>query len=91
MNREGTKYIIDQLRKDKIIYALEACAVNTMYLLGIFVSGLIPAVAQLGLITPIIISFVGIIYTIFVVVGNLRRYYKIKNLEKKLKLEISML
>lgn len=91
MNKEETKYVIDQLRKDKMVYALEACAINTMCLLAIFLSGLVPAVAQFGLIVPIGISLIGIVYTLYTVIGNIRRFLKIRKLEKKLKLEITML
>ncbi len=84
MSKDETRFTIDQLRKDKIIYALESIATTIIVLLIILVLGAlgfdlssyIPVVAIFGLCS------VG--YWLYAMVGNYYRLQKIRQLEKNL-------
>jgi hypothetical protein len=91
MKREDMQFTIDQLRKDKIIYAVEACAVSMACLLGILASNFLPLPSGLYENLPIILMGIGIAYTVYMGVSNFRRLQRIRDLEKKLKLDISMI
>lgn len=75
MDKESLKFKIDQLRKDKIIYATEACATVLVCLLGFTFSneylpkGLKDAV-------NILVLAVGAGYTVFMGIGNYFRLQK---------------
>jgi hypothetical protein len=78
-SKEDIRFEIDQLRKDKIIYAVESVAATlaTLLLLNFVVDskttfGTISIIATLG-------------YWLFTVYGNTFRLLKIKKLEDKLK------
>jgi hypothetical protein len=80
---ERKQFEIDQLRKDNIIYAVEAVATNTACLLGYgfasaYLAGNARGWAQLSFV------FVGIGYTIYMGIGNARRLMRIKQIEKSL-------
>jgi arginine exporter protein ArgO len=90
MKPEEIKFTIDQLRKDKIIYAIEACAVNIACLLGMVVAQLLPLPSGLLITVVTVIPAVGIIYTLYMGISNWRRLQRIRKLEKQLKLNISM-
>lgn len=84
MNKEELKFKIDQLRKDKIIYGVEAVATDLAVLLIII---LVDFLSPSYLISSIIITgsvVIGVSYTIFMGVTNFKRLQKIKELEKKL-------
>ncbi len=86
---------IDQLRKDQMIYAIEAIAVLVM---SVFVALFLPQIlfkylyANQALMEepallanlPTIIFAIGIGYFVFAMVGNLMRMMQIKKLEKQL-------
>jgi hypothetical protein len=83
MEKDLMKFQIDQLRKDKIIYACEACAVNLICILvfmfsNVYFSGLIKTIVDL------LALVLGIFYTIYMGIGNSARLNKIKKLEKKI-------
>jgi hypothetical protein len=78
MNKQDVQFEIDQLRKDKIIYAVESTSATlaTMLLLSYKIEsstiyGMVAILGALG-------------YWVFTVYGNTRRLIKIKELEKKL-------
>lgn len=84
MKPEDIKYKIDQLRKDKIIYATEACAASLVCLLGLVGTDIYfrnTVFEHIGVILFLTIAF-G--YTIYMGIGNFFRLKKIKELEKKL-------
>lgn len=81
-SKDDLWFQIDQLRKDKIIYAVEAIAVNTLCFVSIFIGGsLIKGDVMVYLS---ILAFVSIGYTLFMGLGNAIRLRKIKQLEKML-------
>lgn len=88
MKKQNQEFQISQLRQDNIIYAVEAVAVNiTCLTLGSLTSlivnlELIPN--QILFYSNIAIFAFGVLFTIFVLIGNLFRLKKIKRLEKKL-------
>lgn len=88
-NTDDVRFVIDQLRKDKIIYAVESVAINMVCILimmfGSFLSFL--PYEKMQYIVPVIPAF-GILYTIYMGIGNFIRWRKIVELEKKLKLKV---
>ena len=84
MSKEDLKFEIDQLRKDKIIYATEAtatvlvCLLIFMFSNEYFPRGLKDTVNMLVLV-------IGGGYSLFMGVGNFLRLQKIKKLQKQLK------
>jgi hypothetical protein len=82
MKQEELQFKIDQLRKDKIIYAIEACAINLMTMVLFLTASLTESsVFQ----TAATVSFwFSIIYMAYMGVGNFNRLQKIKRLEKQL-------
>lgn len=82
MTTEETKRIIDQLRKDKIIYALEACAVTLLCVLIFLFSGRYFHAATQRIV-DIFVLIAGVGYTLFMGIGNFLRLRKIKQLEKQ--------
>ncbi len=78
------KFEIDQLRKDKIIYASEACATVLACLLGFtFSNEYLPN--GLKDFVNILVLAIGTGYTLFMGVGNYFRLQKIIKLQNKLK------
>jgi hypothetical protein len=80
--REMLRFEIDQLRKDKMIYALESIAltfiVELVYMMmSVLFNVNLPVLAVAGVV-------VSVGYYIFMVIGNLSRYTKIKKMEKEL-------
>ncbi len=83
MASEEIKFTIDQLRKDKIIYAIEACATVLVCILVFFFSNqYFPLPLKDYINVLVVIIAVG--YTIFMGIGNFIRLNKIHKLEKQL-------
>lgn len=82
--KEDIKFEIDQLRKDKMIYALESIAASVAILmLAIFIGTLFPTVTTAYIVGA---GFVlNLIYWLYVVYGNLKRFSRIKKLERILR------
>ena len=84
MDKEDLKFEIDQLRKDKIIYAAEACAtVLVCILVFMFSNQYLPK--NLKDPVNILVLVIGVSYTIFMGVGNSYRLQKIMKLQKKIR------
>ncbi len=83
MKQENIKFIVDQLRKDKIIYATEACATVLMCILGFLFANMYLEAPLNNWISALLL-FIGVGYTIFMGVGNFIRLQRIKKLEKGL-------
>ena len=84
MKKEDIQFQVDQLRKDKIIYAIEACAVNLICIFGfLFSNQYLPSAMRDNVNWLLLITAVG--YSIFMGVGNFNRLSNIQKLEKKLK------
>lgn len=83
MEQEKLKFKIDQLRKDKIIYAVEATATALVSILSFLFANLFFE-NPIKYIVSVIVLLIGVGYTIFMGVGNFLRLRKIKELEKKL-------
>ena len=80
------QFAIDQLRKDKIIYATEATALNVFCLLTFlafeYIEGtLFPFL--FGYVKPLSVLF-ALSYSLFMGVGNFIRLKRIKKLEEAL-------
>lgn len=87
MNKEELKFQIDQLRKDKIIYATEATAVAMVCVLGyLFVNDFIEGIYKYWGSVYMLVVATG--YSIFMGIGNALRLKRINELEKKLYLSI---
>ena len=83
MSNEDIKFQIAELRKDKILYAVEIGSVVLVCLFGLRFSELyFPS----GLRTTIdwLLLVIVVAYGIFVLIGNILRWRKIKRLEKEL-------
>lgn len=80
MHKDDVKFQIDQLRQDKIIYAVEAIALNSaMALLAIG--------SMFSPYGPLVVYgsvFAGLAYTIYVAASNAKRLQKIRRLESSL-------
>ncbi len=84
MQKEDLKFEIDQLRKDKIIYALEAIATIVAAFLFMMTASFYfpeadPRYSFAGS------TLIGLGYWLFTVYGNTKRFMRIKKLEKLLK------
>lgn len=83
MKKDEIKFVIDQLRKDKIIYATEACATSLVCIFGfLFVNYYFENPIKYFISVFVLLVAVG--YTIFMGIGNFIRLRKIKKLEKSL-------
>ncbi len=83
--KEDIKFEIDQLRKDKIIYAVEACAT-------ILVCYSAPSILwQFGVDdtytkqSSLLLNVLGVGYFLYMAIGNFYRLVRVKKLEKQLK------
>ena len=83
-----TKFQINQLRQDKIIYAIEAVAVNVTcliaYLLIGLLSNILPNLGFYLFYASVIILAIGMLYTFYALFGNLSRLKRIRRLETDL-------
>jgi len=84
MNKEDIKFKIDQLRKDKIIYGVEAIATNLAVLLIVVLMGVLSVNFPFSQIVIGGSVVIGVGYTLYMGVGNFYRLKKVKELEKKL-------
>ncbi len=83
MNKDALKFTIDQLRKDKIIYATEACATVLACILGFLFNSFYFDSPMKDWIN-VLLLFIGVGYTLFMGIGNFFRLKRIKKLEKEL-------
>ena len=82
-NKEDIKFEIDQLRQDKIIYAVESIACTLALFLFMFCIGsLSPIMVGTGIFAVSMV--IGFGYWLFTVYGNTKRFMKIRELEKLL-------
>ena len=80
------QFKIDQLRKDKIIYAIESCAVTIYCVFLLFAYLMIEELSYRsdGFMLLMILLVVSTGYMIYMGIGNTLRLFKIKKLEKGL-------
>lgn len=83
MNQEQLKFHIDQLRKDKIIYATEAAATNLLMLVVLYFSSS-HFTGDLRTVVDRLALIIAAGYTLYMGVGNFMRLRKIKELGGKL-------
>lgn len=85
MSEEQKKlqFTIDQLRKDKIIYAVDASALNLICLFVFFFTNQYFN-GTLRTTIHVLDFIIAIGYTLFVIIGNTIRFLKIISLQKKL-------
>ena len=74
------EFIIDQLRKDKIIYALEACAFTLSSIMA-FIFAHFYTDGKIRFFLQISATVFAVSYTLYAGFGNLFRLIKIKKLE----------
>ncbi len=77
------QFKIDQLRKDKIIYAVEATATSVTALVAMFFVGSIDLIGNPTLIIGLILGL-AILFWLYVMVSNYLRLQKIHELESQL-------
>lgn len=81
---DNIKFKIESLQRTKIIMAVEAVAVNTSVMLGIYL------VATFFKNTPLTQALIwfgglfGIAYSLYASIGNAKRHMEINNLEKRI-------
>lgn len=83
--KEEIKFEIDQLRKDKIIYAVEACATTLICYFSYMVIPELIGDTQLSEMMQTLAFFLAVGYTLYMGIGNFYRLARVKKLEKKLK------
>ena len=77
------QFTIDQLRKDKIIYAAEACATNLLMLVVLYFSSS-HFTGDLRTVVDRLALIIAASYTVYMGASNFKRLQKIKQLEKEL-------
>jgi len=83
-NKEkNLEFKISQLRQDKIIYAVEACAINLICLFMFFFSNQYFSGTFKNVIN-IISLIIALVYMLYMIVGNIFRFKKILIFQKKL-------
>jgi hypothetical protein len=82
IKKDEIRYEIDQLRKDKMIYMLDSIALTFIFELFYVVSSVVLGFYSKAL--GIICLLIPLGFFIFALVGNIKRYSRIKELEKKL-------
>ena len=85
LTKEEIKFQVDQLRKDKLIYAAESAATSLVGLVLIFGLGMVLPVPQIYIIIVLGILVITLGYWLFMGIGNFKRLKKIKQLESELK------
>ena len=78
-----TQFAIQQLRLDKIIYAVEATATAVTCLVGVVLTSVFfKGIVQIAVV--MLFGFVCLAYSLYMGLGNLQRLRKIKQLERQL-------
>lgn len=83
MNKEELMFKIDQIRKDKMVFALDAILVILFGTLLIFGLGFIFPLANPYLIIKWIV-IVAAVFFVYALGGNIVRFFKLMKLEKQL-------
>ncbi|MFH2020820.1 MAG: hypothetical protein ABIJ34_05365 [archaeon] len=83
MKADELRFRIDQLRKDKMIYALESIAFTFIAELGYFLIAVI-TLQQYSFLLAFLALIPPTVYFLFMVVGNFSRLKEIKKLELEL-------
>lgn len=84
MDKQNLQFEIEQLRKDKIIYGVEACAtVLACMLVSMYADAYFSA--ALRELVHTLVLLIGVGYTIFMGVGNYKRLKKIQKLQRQLR------
>lgn len=83
MHKQDLQFQIDQLRKDKIIYAVESTATSVTAIVAMFYVGSIEKITNPFQLHSLILGG-AIVYWIYMVISNLLRYLKIRRLESEL-------
>lgn len=83
MTKQDIQFEIDQLRKDKIIYAVESTAMSVTAIVAMFFVGTFNFISNPLLIERIILGS-AVLYWIYMGISNYLRLQHIKRLEKQL-------
>lgn len=81
---EQIKFRIESLQRTKIIMAVEAVAVNTSVMLGIYLVTKFVSDNAVGEGLVFFGGVLGIAYALYASIGNAKRHLEIKQLEKLL-------
>ncbi|TXH01505.1 MAG: hypothetical protein E6R05_05580 [Candidatus Moraniibacteriota bacterium] len=81
---EKIRFQIESLQRTKIIMAVEAVAVNTSVMLGIYLVNRFFDETLLTTILILIGGLFGIVYALYASLGNAKRHVEIRKLEKML-------
>jgi len=85
LTKEEIKFQVDQLRKDKLVYAAESAATSLVGLVLIFGLGMVLPTPILYIRVVLVILVITLGYWLFMGIGNFKRLKKIKQLEENLK------
>lgn len=77
------QFRISQLRQDKIIYAVESCAISIVCLFGFLFSNQYFAEAFKSVVN-VLLLVIAVGYLLYMGIGNFRRLQEVQKLEKKL-------
>jgi len=83
--KEEVKFQVDQLRKDKLIWATQSAATSLVGLVLIFALGMILPTPILYIRVVLAILVIAVGCWLFMGISNLKRCKKIKQLERELK------
>lgn len=78
------QFEIDQLRKDKIIYAIESCAISIGSMLLLLLSSIFGLRFPVLATASLVMALFALAYLLYMGMGNMQRLKKIKTLEKRL-------
>lgn len=85
-NQQDLQFQLNQLRLDKIVYAVDAMLVCfTVFLLLVSLPLLYVYVPTLPQYTPAVLVGVAVAVSLFALLGNARRFLKIRKIEGELK------
>lgn len=83
MKKSDVQFQIDQLRKDKIIYAIESCAISLIAIVTLLgISAFVEGEMALWIVRGVV--GLAVFYILYMGVGNLMRLKKIKKLETQI-------
>lgn len=83
-DRELLKFEIIQLRQDKVIYAVESCAVSLVAILLVLLLGTRYITSYVATSLVGLFAFFALLYLLYMGVTNALRLKKIKKLESEL-------
>lgn len=85
MKKDEIRFQIDQMRKDQLVWAMQAAAFNLgAFIFIAFGYSLVPIPTQVAITISTVALVAAVLFTLYMGVVNFLRLRKIKLLEKKL-------